>query len=307
MNLPFAWARLPGPADFLDTVLEDLTDRVAVILGLPEDIPAMDLRVEVADSVRHRGLGRWEAIRSADLTPDDLMGSTTKGNDTTNAVLWIEATDDDTVASSWIAHARLLGEFSGLDRICVVVNEICAEACIEDKRLRRRVWRDFVTALDSRALAQRFGRRAGHNPAHSQFRSTVIAELAGNDLVLAEKLCRQPLARILEDGAHPRERIWAAQVQVLLPMVEQERLRLLDTYQGIWKLPHERKDGSVVERLEDMEIGDMARQARLVGPDLEQKRLIWLRRIRNALAHNDVVAWGTLTSPVGIGILDIRG
>ena len=239
MSLPYAWVRLPGPADFLDTILEDLADRVAVIVGLPEEVPATELTVEIADSVRHRGLGRWEAIRSAEARsspPGDALAARLERGSATDAVLWIDATGVDAAAISWIDHARLLGEFPDLHRICVVVNESCAEVCVEDKRLRRRIWRDFVTALDARALAERFGRRAGHRPAHTQIRGTLVAELAGNDLSLADRLCRDPVGRIMGNRAHSRERIWAAQVQILFPLVERERQRLLNTYKAIWKL-----------------------------------------------------------------------
>ena len=32
----------------------------------------------------------------------------------------------------------------------------------------------------------------------------------------------------------------------------------------------------------------------------------WLRRVRNQLAHNEVVSWGTLTSPIAVRIADFR-
>ena len=60
-------------------------------------------------------------------------------------------------------------------------------------------------------------------------------------------------------------------------------------------------------RLEDLEIGDMAAQARRFRVlETEQRRLDWLRRVRNALAHNEIVPWGTLVSPVALQIVDFR-
>ena len=182
-----------------------------------------------------------------------------------------------------------------------------AEACEEDKRLRRRVWRDFVSPLDARAIAERFGRRSGHQPANVVLRSALVGELAGSDLAFAERLSRWPLGRILKPGEHPLERIWAAQVGVLLPLVERQRQWLLTAHRTLWRLPHTRKDGTRVRRLKDLEIGDMATQARwhgLLGVDHD--RLHWLRRVRNQLAHSDVVSWGTLTSPVAVRIADFR-
>ena len=67
------------------------------------------------------------------------------------------------------------------------------------------------------------------------------------------------------------------------------------------------KDGTVIRCLIDLEIGDMATQARLGGPLVaERQRLDWLRRVRNALAHSKVVPWGTLTSPIAVHIADFR-
>ena len=59
--------------------------------------------------------------------------------------------------------------------------------------------------------------------------------------------------------------------------------------------------------MENLEIGDMAAQAKRVGlPDAERQRLGWCRRVRNALAHNEAVSWETLTSPIAIRIVDFR-
>ena len=111
----------------------------------------------------------------------------------------------------------------------------------------------------------------------------------------------------MQASEHPREYIWRAQVSVLLPLVESERRRQLDAYRALWRLPHLRKDGKEIVTLENLEIGDMAAQAGSVGvPKPERQRLGWLRRVRNALAHNEVVSWQTLTSPIAIRILDFR-
>ena len=310
MNLPHSWARLPGPADFLDTILEDLADRTAVLTGLPDEVPSSALAVEVAELVKHRRLGRWKTVRSVEprvMAPHESMTRALKGSNASDSVLWIDATGDEAAAIAWADHARRLAEFPNMPRPCIAMNAACAEACDEDKRLRRRLWRDFVTPLDARALVERMGRRAGHRTAHIRLRSTLIAELAGADLAVAERLSQAPLGRILETREYPRERVWAAQVSVLLPLVERERRRLLDAYQALWRLPHIRQDGTEIQHLDDLEIGDMAVQAWRGGPlEAERQRLEWLRRVRNALAHNETVPWGTLTSPVAVRITDFR-
>ena len=149
----------------------------------------------------------------------------------------------------------------------------------EEKGLRRRLWYDFVTATDGRALTERFCRNLGRSPMHIEFKGALVAELAGPDLPSAELLAREPLGRILATKNYSHERIWAAQISVLLPLVESERRRLLALHKKHWRLPHARKDGKIIECLEDLEIGDMAMQARQFRAlETEQRRLDWLRR-----------------------------
>lgn len=310
MNLPRAWARLPGPVDFLETVLEDLTDRVSVFAGLPDETLCAMLAVEIADLVRNRGLGRWEVVRSTEahtLRPSDSMDRRFNGGNPAGSILWIDATGGEVAATAWTDYARESVEMPSTPRLCIAMDAAQAESCEEDKRLRRRLWRDYMTSLDARAIAERFGRRSGHRLANIVLKSALVAELAGTDLACAERLSRDPLGRILTSSDHPRERIWAAQVAVLLPLVERQRRWFLNAHDALWQLPHVRKDRTKVRRLEDLEIGDLATQARsgaFLGVDCE--RLDWLRRVRNQLAHNDIVPWGTLTSPVAVRIVNFR-
>ena len=310
MSLPHVWARLPGPADFLDTILEDLTDRIAVLAGIPDHVPSGDLAVEMADMIKNRGLGVWNVVRSEEAystTPSDSIARRFDDHNASGSVLWIDATLGDAATAAWANHAVQLADYPDMSRLCIVTSMACAELHGEEKRLRRRLWGDFVTHLDSRALVERVSRRAGHKPPHIALKSTLISEIAGADLVLAERLSLEPIGRILRDGQHPRERIWAAQVSVLLPVVERERQRILDTHQAFWQLPHFRKDGTEILQLSDLEVGDMAAQARLGGPlESIRKRLNWLRSVRNALAHNEVVPWSSLTSPIAHRIMDFR-
>ena len=310
MSFPRAWARLPGPADFLHTILEDLTERTAVLAGLPDQISSSTFTVEIADLVKYRRLGRWDAVRSAEAraqAPADVLNRRLDGANTAGSVLWIDATADDEAATAWADHVRQCCDSPDMPRFCVAMSGATAEACDEDKRLRRRLWRDFVTPLDARALVERFGRRSGHRPAHIALRSALIAELAGTDLTVAEQLLREPLGRMLETGNHPRERVWAAQVSVLFPVLERERLSMLNSHRRFLRLPHTREDGTQIRCLSKLEIGDLAAQARLGGPlETERQRLGWLRRVRNALAHNEVVPWATLTSPIAVQIADFR-
>ena len=310
MSLPRTWARLPGPVDFLETILEDLADRVTAVIGLSDVTQSARVALEIADLIKHRGIGRWEAVRleeARDLQPSDLMARRFKGGNAGGAVLWIEAAGCATAATAWADYARDSVEVPNMPRLGIAMDLEHAEACGEDKRLRRRLWRDFVTPLDARAIAERFGRRSGHRPANVALRGALVAELAGADLAYAERLSRDPLGRIVSSSDHAHERIWAAQVAVLLPLVERQRRWFVNAHRALWRLPHARKDGRQIRRMEDLEIGDLANQARsraLLG--VNRERLDWLRRVRNRLAHNDIVPWGTLTSRVAVQIADFR-
>lgn len=309
MNLPYAWPRLPGPGDFLETVLGDLVDGTSVLAGLPDEMHGAAVAVEMADMVKHRRVGRWEAVRSREvrkLLPSASIARRFSGGNAAGAVLWIDATGEDKAAIAWVDHARRSAELPSMPCLCIMMNEASAKACREDKRLRRRLWRDFVTALDARALVERLGRRSGDRAAHIVLRSAIVAELAGTDLAFAERLSRAPLHRILRSSEHPRERIWAAQVAVLFPLVERERQRLLNAHRALWRLPHTRPDRTTIRCRNDLEIGDMAAQARNGPLRVEWERLNWLHRVRNLIAHNEVVPWATLVSPTAVRIEDFR-
>lgn len=301
MSFPHAWARLPGPADLLDVIAEDLSGRSSVLVGLPEDVSGTLFAVEVAELVKRDRWGRWESIRSVEArtaVPSDSVARRLNGRSGGECILWVDATGADNIAAAWADYARSSTENPEAPRFCIGMASAHAAACAEDKRLRRRVWQDFVTSSDSRVLAERSGRRRGSDPLHTALKSALVAELAGADLASADRLSRETLKRIVDAREHPGERVWAAQVSVLFPVVERERRRLLDAYRTLWLLPHTRKDGTEVLILEKLQIGDMAHQAQqirvLAG---ERQRLDWLRRVRNALAHGEPVAWGTLVSP----------
>ncbi len=302
---------MPGPADFLEAIVEDMTERTAVLAGLPDGIPEADFAVEIAEAVKHRGLGRWETVRYSEpyeITPSESISRRRNGTEAGALVLWIDVTNGGAAAKAWADHARILAESDESPRICIAMRTTCAETCREDKRLRRRLWRDFVTASDSRVLVERLGRRFGRSPEHIALKSALVAELAGPDLGVAEQLGQERIGRILAPGKHPPERIWAAQVGVLLPIVERERRRLLDVHRDLWKLPHRREDGKEIDCAEDLEIGDMAFQAKDWSSSFQAERLLlnWLRYVRNKLAHNEVVPWATLVSPTALQIVDFR-
>ena len=136
-------------------------------------------------------------------------------------------------------------------------------------------------------------------------KSEVIAALAGSDIAYASQLARQKLSRIMDDPSHPTDLLWAGQVGELMRMVDRQRLRLLFRHEGLWSIPHTRKDGRIVSVLRDLEIGDMDAQAPNIGiPRKDVNGIRWLNRIRRAMAHNEPIPWGTLVSGAASGVID---
>ena len=305
MKFPGTWAQLPGPADLLHVIVEDLRDRDSVFVGLPEDMPGAKFAVEVADLVKRARRGRWEAVRATEAratAPSDSVTQRLDYGKPGGCILWVDATGaQDTgaqdAAKAWIDYARRETKNSEIPPICIGMTAVQAASYEECEGLRRRIWQEFVTALDSRVLVERSARHQGNGPMHTALKGALVVELAGPDLAKAAWLSRQKLDRMVDEKEHPDERVWAAQVSVLFPVVERERRRLLDAHRKVWRLPHCRENGRLVERLEELEISDLVRQADDI-PALkrELRPLDWLRRVRNALAHGERVAWGTLTS-----------
>ena len=292
----------------MEAVVKDLADRNIVLAGLPEDA-RNDLAVEIAETVMGKGFGSWSSVTPAEARetgPQDAVERRSKGGDGRGLVLWVDATEE-IAATAWADYAGRYAGRAEAPRLCVALAPARAEACREDRGLRRRLWRDFVTATDSRVIAERVCRRKGRHPAHTALKAALIAELAGSDLTLATRLAHEPLGRILDSPDHASERIWAAQISVLFPIIAREREYLLDRYRNDWTLPFIRKGGQEVRCLEDLEIGDMATMAQQTrGLKSQRRRLDWLKRVRNAMAHHKTVPWGTLVSPIAVEIVDFR-
>ncbi len=292
---------------FLDAIIEDLADGNTVIAGLPDGI-SPGIAVEVAEAVKRKGLGQWSVVRSVEAgqrTPAELVRQRSQSDSTKGLILWVDATGEDKVAKAWGEYALRIAGSPELSRICIAMHTACAKACREDRGLRRRFWKDFVTSTDSRVFAERYVRRFEHSEAHVALKGTLVAELAGPDLAFATKLSNTPLERILDPESYPPECIWAAQISILFPLIDRERRRLLETYRDFWCLPHVREDGREIRQIEKLEIGDMdtqAQQSRAFRN--ERKRIDWLRRVRNDLAHLKIVPWATLNSRIARQIVD---
>lgn len=99
-----------------------------------------------------------------------------------------------------------------------------------------------------------------------------------------------------EGAAELRRRHWKAQVQALLPYVDEQRVQLLERVRGRLKVPYVTSTGDVVTSIENLEIGHIYSQLSqdsYVAFGLRKKIRI-LKDIRNALSHLDPLPSGLL-------------
>lgn len=83
-----------------------------------------------------------------------------------------------------------------------------------------------------------------------------------------------------------RQRVWAAQAAVLLPLVEERRIGLIDCCHRYLDLPIQIEDGRWVDDPFNLEVGQLAWYLdRPNKPNMLRKQVRRLRYIRNKLAH----------------------
>ena len=83
-----------------------------------------------------------------------------------------------------------------------------------------------------------------------------------------------------------RQRVWAAQAAVLLPLVEERRVGLVARYGRYLNLPIETEDGRRVDDPLDLDVGQLAWYLDRTGkPQVLRKQVRRLRHVRNKLAH----------------------
>lgn len=301
MVYPRDWARLPGPADFLGAVIGDLMAGNSVIMGVPSDIPRALLSLEVARRIRSRRLGEWISFsgrigEGRELEEFEMWRSSNEQAD--RAVVWVDARGDGKVAESWADRLICgVGSADSLPRICLAMNLDVLEKFHEEKGLRIRRWPQYVSDLDSRVLVVRRERKAERSDEYIALKSALVAAIAGSRLSFTEELIRLSIEELLDENRFSRQQIWAGEISVLFPLLDRERRRMLEKYCEYWRVPFESRTGRVVKNYLDLEITDMADQAKAIrGMKREIRHLYWLRRVRNALAHMKVVPWPTLVS-----------
>lgn len=305
MSLPSGWARLPGPLALIETIADDVAEGMVVVVGVAEDANDF-LADEVSEYTFDLALGDWILIPFEEDAgePAGIVSQSSSDARSLRPLLWVQSSEISRV-NSWVDHLRKIAPLKDAPRAFVSVACSTASEVSSRPGVRIRLWNDFVTKTDSLALVDKIGRQRSLSRAHLDLKSAVVATLAGGDIAYASRLASQKLSRIIDDPNHPRDQLWAAQVGVLMPMVDYQRKRLLHRYYERWKVPHRRMDGRVISAQDQLEIGDMDAQAYFLGiPKRDVKSIRWLNRVRRAMAHNEPVSWGVLVSAIGRTMVD---
>ena len=244
-----------------------------------------------------------------DVQPETLIRVSTKTNYGFPEFIWVNALDDRS-AKSWIEYADTVARSDNAPCVCVATDVFHAKGCDQEKRLRRRLWFDYVTATDSRVLAERHCRHHGHGRQFTELKCALVSNLAKADLSRAHQMSRYKLKRLFEISKYSRDDIWTAQTAVLLPIINEQRRHFCTQYSNFWRLPHIRKGGYLDHQIKcviDLELGDMISQVNehnLPIPEQEMEGLRLLNRVRNRLAHYDVISWRTLNQLIDLGIVN---
>jgi len=213
--------RLPGPAAFVDEIVDDVRQGVSVVLCLPE-YAAPGLREAVGEKVRAREICKQatvdQAAMEAGIPPPQVLRqaihgpSAEKGDGARELatdrslrdwLIWVEGVGQ----SQWPAWKRFLEEFeaasraasdcNGLRVVVVARGSLANSPPRAEVRLAVRKWQGVVEPLDMLLLVYWLMRDADASPLRRRLQISLIAELAGTDPLLAETLCRCDLPALI--------------------------------------------------------------------------------------------------------------
>lgn len=309
MSVPASWTQLPGPSDFVADVVRDLASGYIVVVGLPRALTHSSMSIELAESVDRRGLGSFRVFRQKELMesePRHLYRDSVEDG-CSGWVAFADTRCGDMIAEAWrdFVFSRL--DCSSSSGLCVAFHHDVAEQLEERKGLRIRLWREFVTSVDARVIVHRRERGLDRSVECVELKCALVAELSGTDLDAAHRLSEYSLKDLMDVRRFPYDRVWSAQVSVLLPLVNRERRRILNTYAESWTVPYSIDESRTIDDPSDLELSHMVRQALNIPVIAKELGFLrWLLRVRNLIAHMRVVSWATLVSPHIVGRINFR-
>ena len=139
----------------------------------------------------------------------------------------------------------------------------------------------LVEALNPCSILKRYAQRRGWTPETSR-----TWEAGTVDGPVQQPIVHSALLEVSGASRVVRQRLWAAQAAVLLPLVEQRRVGLVERQGRYIRVPIESGDGQQVANPLDIDLGKLAWH--LDRDDVPQRlraRSQRLRRVRNKLAH----------------------
>ena len=301
MSFPACWNLLPGPSHLLEVVVSDIVAGYTVALGVPADLPKPTLAVEVSERIHARKMGRLFVFRDCEMhqARDQIVPVERFARLYARDIpVLIDLRGAVIEHDAWFDYLRTTQDFSDWPSGLIVFEDHRVSDITERKGFRCRQWCDYVGRLDCSVLLRRTDQRSRISSDAQALKDALVGELAGGDIGVAHRLITLPIERLLDESTYSGEKIWAAQVSVLFPIVDRERRRMLQKYSRLWIIPYQSSESRTVGRVMDLEIRDMVAQAEVdIGMRGELRLLRWLRRVRNLVAHMKVVSWGTLVSP----------
>ena len=308
MGFSHRWLELPGPAGFCHTLIEDLTQGLAVVVGIPTDVPGLVLSRHLAELVNRKKLARLIVAterKLAGLRPRAFIDRSCPSGNYDGIVILVDMRHNHDQERAWSEFVVQISKTDVVMRICLVVSQKAVRDYSDEKHLRVRCWSKFVGLTDSRVLFEQTSRGQEVSREYIALKGALIEKVAGSNLSVAHQLSRHTLRELLTNGSYSRSKIWSAQISVLFPLIDQERRRILEKYRSVWQLPYQSKMGKLRFRLYDLEVSDMVDQAEDVRVLSREKACLeWLQRVRNLLAHMKVVRWGTLVNVPAKSLFD---
>ena len=231
------WWSLPGPARFVERVVEDFRAGRHVVLLLPHHMPG-GLSSALRRAIESEGLREWQSLPIGDLagaSPADVLfdrflqesdpavvrtaAALATEADFSWGGIWLDEIDQRV----WRAWKALLIEYaracrasdrSGRTLFCVpLLGALALDPPLGDEQVVYHRWSASVDDLDLQLFAAALMRERPSGP-HKQLAVAVAAKLAGWDPGLVEWLADEPVERICDPIALLRdfgaERVWNA-------------------------------------------------------------------------------------------------
>jgi hypothetical protein len=352
MNLDPAWL-LPGPGRFLDQVADDLREGGSVIVGPLGGCPS-DLQLNLAERLEYE---HWKLpIHTVNVTPSsndtppavvlmEVVGISGHPSRSADAdalfgkngvpphIYWIDGADAALCSEPWRLFLRRFADIARpmpvAERprlVFPVAEALDRYAAIDDVIVRLRDWHETGHAHDV-AMYSMLRVTASNAPGAHNARDLLmhlVAELAGSDFGVADRLVSRAIDRLLDPmsllaeigrehlGMGPSDAqkvlaegvasptlaalageerpvmraVWRAQMRSLFPLLEERRTEIVASAPPWLKLPFHRNDHPPITDAYELELAHLFAMLRRSRNQAPLlDELQVLVELRNQLAH----------------------